>query len=499
MKIFDAAVCRETDKITIERQGITSLDLMERVAGEVHLWIKHNHPDKETVFHIYCGRGNNGGDGLVLARLLYQDGYPVYLNIVGSGTASADFSASLEKVKDAKIPFDKEVEISSFGKGKTVVIDALFGTGLSREPQGEYKAAIEKINSSNAIVLSIDVPSGMFLDRATTLAVRSDVVLTFQFPKLAFYLPDNYKYVKKIVILDIGLDKQFMDNTPTAYYLTDKQDILMRYKPVDAYAHKGTQGHALIIGGSYGKIGAVMLSARAALKAGCGLVTAYVPDCGYIPLQTAFPEAMVLTNGDRYIEEISFGLKPKAIAIGMGIGQEEATQKAVYGFLKLQDAPLVVDADALNILSYNKEWLKLMPEDSIVTPHPAELRRLIGQWDDDFERLDKMKEFSAQYNCVLVAKDARTLIVYKNAVYVNATGNAAMATGGSGDVLAGIITGLLAQSYNAIDAAVVGVYLHGLTADIAVEETGMQAFTASSILEYLGKAYLKIESEMRQK
>jgi len=322
-------------------------------------------------------------------------------------------------------------------------------------------------------------------------------VLTFQFPKLALYLPSNSNFTNRIIILDIGLDKQFIEKTQSHTFLIDKKEAALRYHPVKPHAHKGIQGHALVIGGSYGKIGAVCLAAKAALKSGCGLVTAYLPECGYTIIQTSFPEAMALTDGDEHIGNISFELQPKAIGLGMGIGQHPETQVAIHNFLKLQNTQLVIDADALNILSYNKEWLTLLPENTILTPHPKELERLMGGWNDDFEKIEMMKAFSTQHKVVLVAKDAHTMIVYGDSIYINATGNAALATGGTGDVLTGIITSLLAQGYNPVDAAIFGVYLHGYTADIAVNETSTQAFTASDVIKYLGKAYLKFETQSR--
>lgn len=496
MKIFDALQTREADKTTIIKQGITSLDLMERAAREAFLWIRHRFADKETIFHVFCGRGNNGGDGLVIARLLHNDGYITLTNIVGvEENQSDDFSASYKKALKEGRQFNEGKEISSFGKGKAVVIDALFGIGLNRELDDEYLAVIESINKSGAYVVSVDIPSGMFIDRVTINAVRSDVVLTFQYPKLCLFLQSNYQYIKKVIILPIGLDKEYLSLTSSHYHFIDEDEAFIRYRPVPYFAHKGTQGHVVVIGGSYGKMGAVILTSKAALKSGCGLVTAYVPECGYTVLQTAFPEAMVVTNGEKHIHEISFAVEPKAIAIGMGIGLEPETQQALYRLLRTAKIPMVIDADTLNILSQNKEWLRLLPENSILTPHPKELERLIGEWQDDFEKLTKMKAFSKDYKIILVAKDARTFTVYGEDVYINSTGNSALATGGSGDVLAGIISGLLAQGYNPVDAAVFGVYLHGLTADIAVTVTGRHAFTASDIIDYIGKAYLKIEGE----
>lgn len=496
MKIFDTATTREADKVTIEKQGITYHELMERAGNEAYLWLKAFYPDKDTLFHIFCGHGNNGGDGLVIARLLHEAGYNVLLDIVeNTGNPSENFSENLKKIDDAGIKYNQQADYSEY-KGTPIVIDAIFGIGLTREPGESVKTVIENINRTETFVISIDMPSGVFMDRKTHFAVESDVVLTFQQPKLAFYLADNFKYIKKIEILDIGLDREFIESIDTHYSLTDYFEAHKRLRPVRVGAHKGIQGHALIIGGSYGKIGAVTLSAKAALKSGCGLVTAYIPKCGYNIVQTAFPEAMVITDGEEQISNINFGIKPDAIGIGMGIGQAPETQNALHDFLKLQKGPLVIDADALNILSYNKDWLKLLPADSIITPHPKELERLIGSWEDDFDKLKKAKAFSTEYNIIVVAKDARTLVISGSHTYINSTGNPALATAGSGDVLTGIITGLIAQSYSPVDAAIFGVYLHGLTADVAVPETSIQAFTASSILEYMAKAYIKIDANM---
>ncbi|QYJ67618.1 NAD(P)H-hydrate dehydratase [Flavobacterium litorale] len=489
MKIFDAAIVRKADAVTIQKQQITATDLMERAATQVYLWVKQHFLDKDTAFYVFCGQGNNGGDGLVVARLLFKDGFDVVITIVeGAGKPTTDFLINLERVKQLGVSI-VNTEYHPNTNSKRVIIDAIFGIGLTREPDEAVAAIIRYINNSAAIRVAIDVPSGMFLDRKTTIAVQADYLLTFQFPKLAFYLPDNYKYCNHIEILDIGLNKQFLKETPSNYHLTDRKEALKRFKPLLPYAHKGTQGHALLIGGSYGKIGAACLSVKAALKTGCGLVTAYIPKCGYEIVQTYIPEAMVITNGNKYITTIEHTIKTNAVGIGMGIGQEEETQQALFNFLKAQTQPVVIDADALNILAANKEWLTLLPEQSVITPHPKELERLMGSWDDDFDKLQKLQTLSKKHNIVIVAKDARTLVVQGNNIHINSTGNAALATGGSGDVLVGVITSLLAQGYTSNHASIFGVYLHGLTADIAVQEISAQSFTASDIIEYLGKAY----------
>lgn len=274
----------------------------------------------------------------------------------------------------------------------------------------------------------------------------------------------------------------------------NKSEILKRYKPIKADTHKGIQGHALLVGGSYGKIGAMTLSSKACLKTGCGLVTVFIPRCGYKIVQTANPEVMVLTDiSVKYITKIVFDFVPKAIGIGPGIGQDIETHTALHRFVKTNEIPLVIDADALNILSQNKQWLTFLPEKTIFTPHQKELERLIGTWDSDAEKIEKTITFSKQNNLIMVLKGAPTKIIDGDTIYVNTTGNAALATAGTGDVLTGMITSLLAQSYEPIDAAILGVYLHGLTADIALPETGYQAFIASDCIEHIGKAYLSLE------
>lgn len=274
----------------------------------------------------------------------------------------------------------------------------------------------------------------------------------------------------------------------------DKSEILKRYKPIKANTHKGIQGHALLVGGSYGKIGAMTLSSKACLKTGCGLVTVFIPRCGYKILQTANPEVMVLTDiSIKYITRIGFNFVPQAIGIGPGIGQDIETHTALHRFVKTNKIPLVIDADALNILSQNKQWLSFLPEKTIFTPHLKELERLIGSWDSDAEKIEKTIAFSKEYHLVIVMKGAPTKIIDGDTLYENTTGNAALATAGTGDVLTGMITSLLAQSYDPIDAAILGVYLHGLTADIALPETGYQAFIASDVIANIGKAYLSLE------
>ncbi len=273
-----------------------------------------------------------------------------------------------------------------------------------------------------------------------------------------------------------------------------KTYILELYKPIASDTHKGLQGHALLIGGSYGKMGSVCLSSKAALKSGCGLVTSFIPQCGYTIIQIAIPEVMVLTDeNEKVLTDIHYDFEPDAIGIGMGMGQDSLTEKAFYNFIINNKSALIVDADALNILSKNKNWLSLLPKKTILTPHKKELERLIGTWQSEDEKTAKVIELSLDFDLIIVVKGAPTLIVNGSEIYENTTGNQALATAGSGDVLTGIITSLVAQNYEPFHAAILGVYIHGLTADIAVSETGYHSFVASDSIAYLGKAFLSIE------
>ncbi len=316
----------------------------------------------------------------------------------------------------------------------------------------------------------------------------------FQFMNVILFLIEMRNFPSRnclSYLIFLTLSKIF--NMITTLKIT-KEEALKCYIPIPIDTHKGIQGHALIIGGSYGKMGSVCLSSKAALKTGCGLVTAYIPKCGYTILQTVIPEVMVLTDdADEYIEQIQYSFKADAIGIGMGLWHEKPTQFAFHNFLKTNEVPLVIDADALNILSQNKDWIALLSNKTILTPHKRELERLIGTWQTESEKLKKVRALSKKYNLIIVVKGAPTLIVDGDIIYENTTGNQALATAGSGDVLTGIITSLLAQSYEPIDAAILGVYLHGLTSDIALPETGFQSFIASDIINYLGKAFLSLE------
>jgi hydroxyethylthiazole kinase-like uncharacterized protein yjeF len=498
MKIFTAEKIKEVDKLTTERQHITSFELMEQAALQAFLWLVHHFHDKKKVFHFFCGVGNNGGDGLAIARMLKQNYYDVHVYVVPfSKKLSPDFESNLERLKECNLKYEIINEDADFPDiaENNIVVDAIFGIGLSREMDEWIQQIVQKINYHQSFKVSIDIPSGLFLDRKTSIAIKSDVVLTFQITKLSFYIPDNEQYINEIVILPIDLDEKAIDSISTNYYYTDLDEIKKCYKPISKFSHKGIQGHVLLIGGCYGKIGSMVLASQAALRSGCGLATVYTPKCGYEILQTASPEAMVITDENFHkITKIAFDFEPKAIGIGMGIGQDYETVKAFHSFVNSNTIPLIIDADALNILSEHEDWLKLLPKSSILTPHPRELERLIGSWTDDFEKIEKVRAFAKEHHLVVLIKGAYTLIIDEKNVFVNSSGNQALATGGSGDVLSGMIASFRAQGYQAVDAALLGVYFHGRTADIAMNDMGYEAFIASDIIKYLGKVFLELKT-----
>nr|WP_292966451.1 NAD(P)H-hydrate dehydratase [Muricauda sp. UBA7809] len=499
MKIFSAQQIYEADKSTIQKEGISSDELMERAATQVFEWMHSRLRGTQVNIKLFCGIGNNGGDGMVLARKLNEHGYSISVYVVNySDKRSKDFLLNLERLRDAKVWPDFISEESDLPEisPNDIVVDAIFGIGLNRAPDGWVANLIKHINNSRAFVLSVDVPSGLPVDESPwepSCVLRASYVLSFQVPKLVFFLPKTGVYVNQWEILDIGLDQEYIANTETDYELIGRPEVLPMYRPRLKFSHKGTYGHAVIIGGSYGKIGAVQLASNACLSVGSGLVTAFVPKCGYGSLQTAVPEVMVLTDSrEKNISEITISFNASAVGIGMGIGMDDDTVSAFGSFLKKSKSPMVIDADGLNILSQNPEMLVDVPELSVLTPHPKELERLIGYWTSDFEKLEKAKAFASKYNLVVVIKGAHTITIYNGKGYVNTSGNPGMATAGSGDVLTGMITGLMAQGYSSLNAAIFGVYLHGLAGDLGVSSKGYEALKASTIVENIGNAYSEL-------
>lgn len=507
MKILSAEQLYQADRVTIEKGKMTSADLMERAATLCFQWIHNRLQGSNIPIKVFCGTGNNGGDGLVIARHLKQHGYNVSTHVVNcSNKRSQDFLTNYERLKALGVwpeMITCKTELPDISEND-MVIDAIFGLGLSRPPKDIIKEVIQHMNASNAYILSIDVPSGMYANSAIEdkeAVVRAYHTLTFQTPKLAFLLPENKDYLVSFSVIDIGLDAEFIMNLEADAFTIEKQDVLPMYKPREDFSHKGDYGHALIIGGSYGKIGAVSLASRAALCIGSGLVTAYIPKCGYQVLQTSLPEVMVETDAHDQIEKINSKVDANAIGIGIGLGTSTKTLNGFKEFLQHNKTPLVVDADAINLLAKDKVLLKLIPQGSVLTPHPKEFERLVGECKDDFDKLDKLKKLASKLKSVVLLKGRYTAIAFEDTLFFNQTGNPGMATGGTGDVLTGMIAGLLAQGYTAFEAVIFGVFLHGLSADVAMRDLTYETFTASDCIDYLPEAFkelFKRESPIQQ-
>ena len=494
MKILNAQQLKAADQATIKNEPIASIDLMERAAYQCFHWISER-KEANALIHVFCGMGNNGGDGLAIARMLHDEDFDVKAYVVHYSDAyTDDFVTNYQRAEDIGIHPESIYGIEDFPEiySKDLIIDAIFGTGLNKPIRGFTKDIVQKINQSEAAVFAIDMPSGLFVDKPVkpgNAVIQSDICLTFHSPKLAFLLPENQKYVEAFVVFNIELDPDFIDTLDTPYYLITNRSIRSFYKERNRFSHKGDFGHILIIGGSFGKIGATVLASKAALKSGAGLVTAYIPKCGYNIMQTALPEAMVEVDSETIIEHINYKTKATAIGMGIGMGTHEKTQQAFEDFLKNNTLPLVLDADALNLLAIKPSLSKLLPPNTILTPHPKELERLIGSWENDYEKLALAQNFSKKNQCILLIKGAHTAVVDGDTIYFNSSGNPSLATAGTGDVLTGLISGLLAQQYTALEAALFGVYIHGLAADIAIDFESIESFTASDIFQYIPEAF----------
>lgn len=493
MKILNPRQIREADQYTIKHKSIPSIELMEHAASLCSSWLM-KHISRETKIHIFCGVGNNGGDGLVIARHLLDEIYFIKAYVVHfSDNMSDDFITNYQRAEDFGLKLKNIYEADDFPEisDGDVVIDSIFGMGLSKAPRGIAKDIIAYINRSGATVFAIDMPSGLYADKDLDKGqevIKNAHVLTFETPKLNLLLPDFQEYVKDFTLLDIGLDKNFINSFDSPYHFITVSNIQDILKPRSRFSHKGSFGHVLLMGGSYGKIGAIVLASKAALRSGSGLVTAYVPKCAYEIMQISIPEVMVEVDAESQLEYFNYKTEATIIGIGPGLGTDERTQKALGAFLEKNKLPLVLDADALNILSLNTTFLDYIPKNAILTPHPGELKRLIGDWANDYVKMQKAQAFAQKYQCILVIKGAHTIIVDEHNFYFNSTGNPALAKGGSGDVLTGMITGFLAQGYSALEAAQVAVFLHGATADGFKGRLNQITFTASDIIRNLTTA-----------
>ncbi len=494
MKIFSSELTKQADAYTIKNEPISSINLMERAASRACDKIVKLYYDKIN-FAIFAGPGNNGGDGLVIARLLIEKGLNATVYFVKfTDKTSEDFKINLQRLQKLKAASFIELKhAEDFPKltKNELIIDAIFGSGLSRVLNGLAEKIVKKINELPNEVLAIDCPSGLFGENnplTERTVIEADNTLTFQYPSLSFMCADNEKYVGKFHITDIGLHKDFIEKTQSDFYYTQSEDIKIAKRK--RFSHKGNYGHALLLAGSYGKAGACVLAAKAAHRAGIGLLTSVVPACNFQILQISSPETMLFINeNEKSIAQLPDLSLYNAIAVGPGIGFAEETKQVLSDLIASYEKPIVFDADAITILSQEKELLKNIPENSILTPHPKEFERLVGKSSNNFEELQKQINFSKTYKVYLVLKGANSSVSCPDGkVHFNSTGNPGMATGGSGDVLTGIIVSFLAQGYTPKDAAIYGTFLHGLAGDYAAEKKGEYPLIASDIISSLPDA-----------
>ena len=498
MKIFTAAQIRELDRYTIEHEPIKSTDLMERAARELTQAICLRW-DSTVPVVVFAGPGNNGGDALAVARMLFAEGYKVQAYLFNiTGHLSADCAENKQRLINKKpkllIEVTQEFDPPRLEQG-TLVVDGLFGSGLNKPLSGGFASLVKYINASQAQVVSIDVPSGLMTED-NTYNVSANIIhatrtLTLGQMKLSFLFAENQQFTGQIEILDIGLSQEGIEKTDAQFTLTRPDELRPLLRPRNAFAHKGTMGHALLVAGSYGMAGAAILAGKACMRSGAGKLTIHTPKRNVAILQTAVPEAVL--DIDR--EETTFS-EPlptddfQAMGIGPGIGRTEQTGIALIAQLRRAQCPIVTDADALNIIANRRAWLQQLPKGIILTPHPKELERMEGQCADSYERLTKARELAERLQGYVVLKGRYTAICMPDGhVAFNSSGNAGMATAGSGDVLTGIITGLLARGYTRQHATMLGVYLHGLAGDLAAAELGEESLVASDLVGWLPKAF----------
>lgn len=499
MKILSASQMQDWDKFTMIHEPIASIDIMERAATKCTAWLIAN-CTSATSFAVFCGKGNNGGDGLAIARMIIEKNISVKIYILEFGfPGTPDFQSNLARLHKItnEIHFIEEPAHFPALPSGVVLIDALLGSGLNRKPIGLLESLLHHINQSALPVISIDLPSGMFSCGSSfqNTKIIAAHTLTFQALKLAFLLPENEKSTGQVHILDIGLHPRYLSQAESKLEMITAQLVRSLHKPRKRFSHKGNFGHALLIAGSAGKMGAAILSSRACMRSGAGLLTIMVPEKENDIMQISVPEAMTITY-PAGLEQITADLTTfNAIGFGPGFGTTPDKIKLAGNILEQCHAPMLIDADALNCISIKKEFLSLIPAGSILTPHTKEFDRLFGEHTDHYARIISALNQAANFNCIIILKGQHTFIATPQSKgYFNTTGNAGMATAGSGDVLSGVLTGLLAQGYSSLEAAILGVYLHGSAGDYAITSHSIESMIAGDIIETLGDAFKAINT-----
>ena len=494
MLIYTAKQIKKWDEFTIENEPISAQNLMERAANSCGQFIQNIFKKNES-FYIFCGSGNNGGDGFAIARMLYTKGYDVTIfHQTEYAKLSKEADRNLKKAQEISgISIFDFNEVAHFKfDSNSVIVDCLFGTGLNRKLEGAVSEIVLFLNQLKFPKISIDIPSGLLSDGVSaekSIIFQADHTLSFQSWKKTFLHPETGVYCGKVHILDIGLSKEFIKKEKSSEFVIDEEFIKTIYQPRVAFSHKGSFGKCMIVAGSYGKIGAAVIATKAALKSGSGITITLAPKCGFEILQSTCPEAMFISGGNNFIDNIDIE-EGFEVGIGPGLGTNKETEKAVLKFIEKYRNPLVLDADALNILAKNQENLKMIPKNSIITPHPKEFERLFGETRNSFERLKLAQIKAAELGIFIVLKDHHTQICTpNNKVFYNISGNSGMAKGGSGDALLGIISALLAQKYSSENAAIFGVWLHGKAGDCAAEKFSKEAMLPTDLINELGNVF----------
>ena len=504
IKIFPTIQLKELDAYTIENEPVSSIDLMERASRALARAMSERW-SAETPFTVFAGPGNNGGDALAVSRLLAERGCWVEVYLFNTkGALSPDCETNKERLAGvAGIDFHEITTqfVPPVLTAEHVVVDGLFGSGLNKPLSGGFAAVVKYINTSPATVVAIDVPSGLMGEDNTyniqANIIRADLTLSLQLPKLAFLFAENAPFVGEWQLLDIGLSEEAIEEKETDFALTEHEDVASMLKPRGKFAHKGNFGRALLIAGSQGMAGASVLAARACLRSGVGLLTVHIPFCNNFIVQTSVPEAMTEID----INDVRFSCATdtddyQAVGIGPGLGKAGDTEAALLEQIESCQTPMVVDADALNLLGEHRSYIGRLPKGSILTPHPKELERLVGKCQNSYERLTKARELARNAGVHILLKGAYSVIIAPSGkCWFNPTGNPGMATGGSGDVLTGVVLALLAQGYDAETAARMAAYVHGLAGDIACKKHGVMGMTAGDIVTCLPPAWRMLEEK----
>jgi NAD(P)H-hydrate epimerase len=467
---------------------------MERAGRKIADWILQAIPDPRVSFHIFCGPGNNGGDGLVVARLLELQHRPVTVYVSMTAKLSDDSQTNLDRLPRRRYLKVVDIDGTYTMPSEGMIIDALFGSGLNRPLDLPWSKYVEEMNATNLPVISIDMPSGLYADSLSPgPRIKADHTLSLQTPKLAFYQKECAADCGLIHVLDIGLHKPTIDALESKNHLVTREDVASLLPVRNTFDHKGTFGHALLICGGYGKVGAAILAARACLRSGVGKLTVHIPKYAYQVMQLGVPEAMTeIDEHDYWFTSCKEKDAYESIGIGCGIGTKHFTAQGLKDLIENYRRPLVLDADALNILSQNKTWLNHLPAHCVLTPHPGEYNRLFGKSRNSFERLENQRQISVDYNMFIVYKQAYTCTTTPGgSAFFNNTGNPGMGTAGAGDVLTGMITGLIAQGIPVQDAVIAAIYLHGLAGDLAAEKFGQHSLIAGDIIDHIGSAICK--------